>query len=72
MKVLNNYKQQVDGTVILTREDVETISMALGLACMELGEATSDKLDILHNQFKAIIQPMRDYEEIEGHHEGNF
>lgn len=70
MKILNNYKQEIDGTVILTREDVETISMALTLALPHNKDNLT--LGVLEAQFRALQEPMRAFHEPEGHHEGDF
>ncbi len=70
MKVLNNYKQEIDGTVILSREDVEVISMALTLALPH--NPDNMVLEVLQKQFLALQEPMRAFHEPEGHHEGNF
>ena len=70
MKVLNNYKQQIDGTVILTYEDVEAIAIALTLAQTMIER--SDKMETLETQFKGLLAPLREYSEHEGHYEGTF
>ena len=70
MKVLNNYKQQIDGTVILTYEDAEAISTALTLALVVVED--NDRMKTLEAQFQAILGPLREYSEHEGHYEGNF
>jgi len=70
MKILNNYKGNVDGTVILTREDVEVISMALTLALPHNEDNLT--LGVLEAQFRALQEPMGAFHEPEGHHEGDF
>lgn len=70
MKVLNNYKQQIDGTVILTYEDVEALSTALTLALGVVED--NDRMKTLEAQFQALLAPLREYSEHEGHYEGNF